>query len=209
MKPIVSLFLFLIILFGSCKDDGQTRKLQVAKALKEKELVFSTINKTWNFAPRTLTPESQTIANDWNDWRLFMVELHQKPKGTIGAFQRKTKSLVQKVDVLNNTIPARINKPQIKSRLTAIITKVKVLHTFINLDRIPEKKVVTLITDLNVEVNALQDQIEEIVRRSHIQKEEGEQEMLNSVGGVQDTTNNQQIQQTNVPQEIKEFEIIK
>jgi hypothetical protein len=44
-----------------------------------------------------------------------------------------------------------------------------------------------LITDLNIELNAFQDQIEEIVRRSHIQKEEGEQEMLNLLNGSQPT----------------------
>lgn len=188
MKYIVSLFLLLIVLFTSCKDDDKKHEMQITKALKEKELVFSTINKTWNFVPRTLTPEAQNITNDWSDWRLFTSELYQKPKGTIGAFQRKTKSLVQKAEILNSTIPEKISKPQIKSRLMAIITKVKALHTFINLDRIPEKKVVTLITDLNVELIAFQDQIEEIVRRSHIQKEEGEQEMLNSLNGLQPKT---------------------
>ena len=185
MKYIVSLFLLSMVLFTGCKDDDNTHELQIVKALKEKELVFSTINKTWNFVPRTLTPEAQKIANDWSNWRLFTSELYEKPKGTIGAFQRKTKSLALKAEVLENTIPERINKPQIKSRLMAIITKVKVLRTFINLDRIPEKKVVTLITDLNIELIAFQDQIEEIVRRSHIQKEEGEQEMLNSLNGSQ------------------------
>jgi hypothetical protein len=189
MKYIVSLFLLIIVSFTGCKDDDNTHQMQITKALKEKELVFSTINKTWNFVPRTLTPEAQNITNDWSDWRLFTSELYQKPKGTIGAFQRKTKNLTQKVEVLNNTIPERINKPQIKSRLMAIITKVKALHTFINLDRIPEKKVVTLITDLNIEVIAFQDQIEEIVSRSHIQKEEGEQEMLNSLNGSQPENN--------------------
>ena len=187
MKPIASLILSLLILLSSCKDDDKTHELQITKALKEKELVFSTINKTWNFVPKNATPETQTITNNWSDWRLFTAELYQKPKGTIGAFQRKTKSLVLKAEALNNTVPEKINKPQIKSRLMAIITKVKALHTFINLDRIPEKKVVTLITDLNIEVNAFQDQIEEIVRRSHIQREEGEQEMLNSLNGSQPT----------------------
>jgi hypothetical protein len=189
MKYIVSLFLLIIVLFTGCKDDDNTHEMQIIKALKEKELVFSAVNKTWNFVPRTLTPEAQAITNNWSEWRLFTSELYQKPKGTIGAFQRKTKNLTQKVEVLNNTIPERINKPQIKSRLMAIITKVKALHTFINLDRIPEKKVVTLITDLNIEVIAFQDQIEEIVRRSHIQKEEGEQEMLNSLNGSQPVNN--------------------
>ena len=194
MKYIVSLFLLSMVLFTGCKDDDNTHELQIAKALKEKELVFSTINKTWNFVPRTLTPEAQKIANDWSNWRLFTSELYEKPKGTIGAFQRKTKSLALKAEVLENTIPERINKPQIKSRLMAIITKVKVLRTFINLDRIPEKKVVTLITDLNIELIAFQDQIEEIVRRSHIKKEEGEQEMLNSLNGSQPTNSSSEIE---------------
>ena len=187
MKYIHLVFVLLLILFSGCKEDNKKNNKQIYKARKEKELVFSTINKTWNFAPRTLSQEAQTITNNWNDWRLFTSELYQKPKGTIGAFQRKTKSLVQKVAILNNTIPEKINKPQIKSRLMAIVTKVKALHTFINLDRIPEKKVVTLITDLNSELIAFQDQIEEIVRRSHIQKEEGEQEMLNSLSGSEPT----------------------
>ena len=187
MKYIHLVFVLLLILFSGCKEDNKKNNKQIYKARKEKELVFSTINKTWNFAPRTLSQEAQTITNNWNDWRLFTSELYQKPKGTIGAFQRKTKSLVQKVVILNNTIPEKINKPQIKSRLMAIVTKVKALHTFINLDRIPEKKVVTLITDLNSELIAFQDQIEEIVRRSHIQKEEGEQEMLNSLNGSEPT----------------------
>lgn len=187
MKYIVSLVLLLMVLFTGCKDDNKTHEMQIAKALKEKELVFNTINKTWNFEPRILTPEAQNITKNWSDWRLFTSELCQKPKGTIGAFQRKTKSLTLKIEVLNNTIPEKINKPQIKSRLMAIITKLKALYTFINLDRIPEKKVVTLITDLNIEFNAFQDQIEEIVRRSHIQKEEGEQEMLNSLNHSQPT----------------------
>lgn len=160
-------------------------EIEIKKALQEKELAFNTINKTWNFTSRSMSPEAQRIANNWNEWRLFVSELNQKPKGTISAFQTKTKSLVQKAQELNNNIPAQVDKPQIKSRLMALITKVKALHTFINLDRIPEKKVVGLITDLNVEVNALQGQIEEIVNRSHIQKEEGEQEMLNSINGME------------------------
>lgn len=181
MKPILTLCFSFLFLFSACKDDDKIHALEITRALKEKELVFNTISKTWNFSPTTLSPESQGIVNNWNEWHLFTSELYQKPKGTIGAFQRKTKSLAQKVEILNNTIPERINKPQIKSRLMAITTKVKALNTFMSIDRIPEKKVVELITDLNVEVNAFLDQIEEIVKRSHIQKEEGEQEMLNSI----------------------------
>lgn len=173
-------FLLLLVVF-SCKDNDIVHALEIKKAMTQKELVFTTINKSWNFNAQTLSPEAQAMINNWNDYRLFTSELYQKPKGTIGAYQTKTKSLVQKVDVLYNTIPNNINKPQIRARLIAIITKVKVLHTFLNLDKIPEQKVVVLITYLNVELTAFHNQIEEIVRRGKILKEEGEQEMLNSL----------------------------
>lgn len=178
---IITICVFLIITLLSCKDNSVENAILIANNVKEKELKFQNISKAWNFSSRELSPESQSIANNWNEWRLFNNELLLKPKTTIGAFQRKTKILVQKAEALITTIPSSINKPQIKARLMAMITKLKALHTFINLDVIPEKKVIPMIVDLNIEINVIQDQIEEIVRRNQIQKEEGEVEMLNTL----------------------------
>ena len=81
MKYIHLVFVLLLVLFSGCKEDNNKKNnKQIYKARKEKELVFSTINKTWDFAPRTLSQEAQTITNNWNDWRLFTSELYQKPK---------------------------------------------------------------------------------------------------------------------------------
>lgn len=180
MKYFVFGTLFMIFII-SCKDENHKHDVEIKNAIKQRTLVFNVISKSWTFTPQAMSPEAQEMTYNWNDWRLFTSELYQKPKGTIGAYQRKTKSLVQKVDVLYNTIPSNINKPQIRARLIAIITKVKVLHTFLNLDRVPEKKISILVSDLNIEMNAFQNQIEEIVKRGKIIKEEGEQEMLNSL----------------------------
>ena len=175
--------LVLIILFASisCKDDTVANALLISNNFKEKELKFQNISKAWNFVPRELSPESQTIATNWNEWRMFNSELYLKPKSTIGAFQRKTKTLVQKAEVLHTSVPEKLNKPQIKARLMAMITKLKSLDTFINLDKIPVDRVIPLLSDLNIEINVIQDQIEEIVQRSHIQKEEGEEQMLQNL----------------------------
>lgn len=175
--------LILLVLFTlvACKDDNSANAILIANNLKEKEVKFQNITKAWNFVPRELSPESQTIVTNWNEWRLFNGELYQKPKSTIGAFQRKTKALVQKSEVLYASIPEKLNKPQIRARLMAMITKLKSLDTFINLDKIPVEKVLPLISDLNIEITVIQDQIEEIVRRSNIQREEGEEEMLQSL----------------------------
>lgn len=184
MKSFLTILLSFLFIMISCKDDSQQHEIEITRAKKEKELVFNNINKAWNFNPRNLTPESQSIASNWDQWRLFTSELYQKPKGTLGAFKRKTKSLVTKTDGLQLSIPEKLNKTQIKSRLSALITKVKALNTFINLDRIPEKKVLNLVSDLNLEINAFQDQIEEIVRRNQIRLEEGEADMIKRAGGT-------------------------
>jgi hypothetical protein len=203
MKSIAILCLSLLLIIVACNNDTKTRALEIAKAAKQKELVFNSINKAWIFIPRDLSPESQSIVNNWNEWRLFIYELNQKPNGTIGAFQRKTKILIQKSDLLTTTIPEIINKPQVRSRLMALITKLKALYTFINLDQIPERKVILFISDLNIEINAFQDQIEEIVQRRHIQKEEGEAEMLNSIKDIGSASSSAKPEETKEQTEIK------
>lgn len=208
MKLILSFCVLVLVLFTSCKDENENHEIEITRALKERELVFSNINKTWAFTPRTLTPESQNIATNWNEWRLFTAELYQKPKGTIGAFKQKTRSLAQKTEVLQSTIPEKLNKPQIKSRLSALITKIKALQSFMNFDRIPQQKVLDLITDLNLEVNAFQDQIEEIVRRGNIQLEEGEQEMLGRIKGKSEIIKDS-IQNNTPPEEVIQYQEIK
>lgn len=201
---------FLILVFlASCKKEDRSNAIEVQRALKEKELVFNSLSKAWNFSDRKLTPESEIIARSWNEWRLFINELNQKPKSTISAFKSKTKNLVQKADVLPTSIPKRLNKPQIKARLSALITKLKALEMFLNIDRIPEKRVIELVKDLNLEVDAFNDQIEEIVRRSQIKMEEGEIEMIQRVGGKKiDTSATPEVQMPN-KEEVPSFEEIK
>lgn len=198
----------VLFFFSACKEDTKIREIEIQKDKKEKELVFNAINKAWNFPVRSLTPESQIIATSWNEWRVFNNELQQKPASTINAFKIKTKSLVQKADALQGSIPNQLNKPKFKSRLSALNTKLRALNMFLNIDRIPQKRVITMVTDLNLEVNAINDQIEEIVRRSHIPLEEGEAVMIKNIGGKTDETT--PTPQNEVPtQGVKSFEEIK
>ncbi|AEW86478.1 hypothetical protein [Flavobacterium columnare] len=209
MKSFFLYNLGLILLLLSCKNEEQDNSIEIQKSIKQKELVFNSLDKAWFFSERKLTPESEFIALNWNEWRLFINELKQKPKSSISAFKLKTKNLVQKVDLLPNTIPIKLQKPQINVRLSVIITKVKALNMFLNIDRIPEKRVIKLVSDLNLEVNAFNDQIEEIVRRNHIQMEEGEEDMIKHVGGkkleplVKPDIQNPQVEEVPSFEEIK------
>lgn len=162
----------------SCNDNSEKRDAENRKDAKKKEVIFENINKGWNFSNPTLVPESQSIVNKWNEWRLFVDELNLKPKSSIGAFQKKAKTLSKKVSDLSNTIPAPFNKPEIKSRISVLTTKINAINLFINLDDIPDQKVVTLVSEINQEMVSLTQQMNEIMRKNAIPKEEGESDMI-------------------------------
>jgi hypothetical protein len=114
----------------------------------------------------------------WNEWRSLLAELDQKPKKSIGAFQKKATEISKKVTALNIFTPVEFSKPQIKARIAVLTTKVKMLDLYIHLSDIPDKKIVALIPEINIELVSLQNQMDKIVRKSKIPLEEGESELL-------------------------------
>lgn len=174
----LSCFFFLIIILSSCKNDNQKRLEENERQNKKSELIFSNINKGWVFYDTPINTTSETTVASWSDLRVFFAELAVKPKKTIGAFQKKSKALSEKVMALNENIPSQFNKPQIKSRVSTLITKVRLLDLFLNLDKIPDQKVIVLVSEINAELVSLQRQMDKIVERSKIPVEEGESELM-------------------------------
>lgn len=169
------LFSFLVL---SCQNDNQERILEQQKESKKREVIFNNINNAWNFNVPTMETGAQVIANNWTEWRSFVNEINLKPKSTIGAFQKKSSTLSKKVIDLYNNIPPTYNSPQIKSRISVLTTKIKSLDLFIHLNQIPDEKVIAILTEINIEMNSLQMQMQEIVRKSLIPIEEGESEII-------------------------------
>lgn len=167
----------LFVLF-SCKKDDQIRLVESAKDAKKKELIFSNINKGWVFNAKPINSSSLANTKTWPEWGLFLEELDQKPKKTIGAFQKKATELSKKAMALENNIPLDYNKPQIKSRINILITKVRMMDLFIHLDNIPDKDILVLISEINIELISLQNQMDKIVQKNKIPLEEGESELL-------------------------------
>ena len=173
--------IYLLVVLGSfisCKNETDIRVVEQLKEAQKKEVIFNNINKGWFFAINAVEPTTQSKINRWIEWRAFLSEINQKPKSSIGAFQKKSAALSKKVIDLNNNIPSEFNNPQIKSRITAVTTKIKTLDLFIHLNQIPDEKVIQLITDVNIEIKALQRQMEEIVHRSLIPREAGEPDYI-------------------------------
>ncbi|NDP25833.1 MAG: hypothetical protein GZ087_00155 [Flavobacterium sp.] len=173
------LYLFpLIFVLNSCKNDTEKRLVETEKEAKKKELIFSNIEKGWVFNANPINETSRSTALGWNEWRLFLAELDQKPKKTIGAFQKKATELSKKAMALNDNIPIEFAKPQLKARISALITKVRMLDLFIHLNTIPDQKIIVLVGEINVELASLQNQMDKIVQKNKIPLEEGESELL-------------------------------
>ena len=177
MKFKIYSILVFFVLLASCKDDNQKRDAENEKDLKKKEVIFSNINKGWVFYDTPINETSEASMATWSQLRLFIAELAQKPKKTIGAFQQKSTAISKKVMVLNENIPLQFDVPQIKSRISVLITKVRMLDLYIHLDRIPDDKVVFSITEINKELASLQRQMDQIVEKSKIPVEQGESEL--------------------------------
>ena len=177
MKSGISCILLTAFFFFSCQNED-AQKLATQKDAKKKEAIFANINNGWHFNTPSLNPATQPLVNDWAELRLFLSELEQKPKSSIGAFQKKARVLSKRAQDLNNNIPQKFNKPEIKSRIAVLITKVNSINLFINLQNIPDQKIVALVSDINTEVASLYRQMDEIVRKSQIPKEEGESDMI-------------------------------
>ena len=131
----------LLILLASCnQENNQMRLAENAKDAKKKKVIFENIRKGWGFYDEPINEATEETIKTWNELRLFMQELHQKPKKTIGAFQQKSDAIAKKAMALSNNIPEMFNKPQIKSRIQVLITKVRLMDMYIHLDNIPDKK---------------------------------------------------------------------
>ncbi len=168
------------MLLSSCQEDAQ-QQLDAQKIAQKNEAVFKNISKMWQFQFPEARPEIQTTLAAWNAWRQFEIELLQKPKSTLSAFQLKTKNITSKADALTTTIPLEYNKPQVLSRLAALNTKLKSLELYLNLSVIPEQKVAQLIPEINEEIKGLYNQWDEILIKKAIPKEIGEELMLQAL----------------------------
>lgn len=172
--PLFGFFLMLL----SCNNNDEIRLAENLRDAKKKSVIFENINNNWIF---NTVPENETakqLTKNWTEWRIFLDELSKKPKSTIGAFQQKSRNLSVKAEKLKENIPLQFNNQYIKSRITVLITKLNSLDLYIHLNKIPDKKVIALVQEINTELEALQWQMDEVVVKSQIQIEEGESDFI-------------------------------
>ena len=184
MRAFFLYFVLVVGFFFGCKDDAVNQIASQQRDLKKKELIFSKINSGWVFQINDLQPEAQGLVANWPAWRLFVNELKQKPKSSIGAFQKKSKTLSKFADSVFKTIPLKLQKPAVRARVTVILTMARNLELFMNLQTVQADKAVVIISEINQAINSFQMQLDEMVRKSQIPIEQGEPDLIK----IMDTT---------------------
>lgn len=180
MKKHIFTF-FAFVLFLSCQDKDAIRREEARKAEIKQEELFQEISKNWNFKTADFTEETYNIVEQWPEWNNFYNELLQKPQTDIGAFRRKANTLVNQSEAMQSTIPEFFNVTQIQSRFLVLDTKLKMLKTYINLDEVSSQDVIKTVEEINIEVASIVNRMKTILDRSRFEKEEGEEEMLQSL----------------------------
>lgn len=182
IQKMRTFFLFIILtLTVSCADSDAIRKENAVKAAQKEQEIFKLLSEKWVFKPADFSEESYTIVQQWSEWNMFYNELLQKPQTDIGAFQRKTKTLIDLSYSLHSTIPPTFNVVQIQSRFMVLETKLKMLKTYISLDDIPMEKTIEIIGAINTGIESIVNRMTTILAKNKIQREEGEIELLNSI----------------------------
>ena len=197
MKLYFSTLLLVLVLLSSCQQDPKDRALEQEKETQKREVIFTTINNGWNFNSQPINETSRGLTTNWAEWRVFLNELSQKPKSSIGAFQQKAKTLSKRAAELNNHIPIAYDLPEIKSRIAGLTTKINSINLYIHLNQIPAQKIVQLVQEVNVELVSFQQQLSEIAFKKQIKIEDGEGDMIRML----DTT--RAIPTNPVPKNIK------
>lgn len=175
-------FLFIVLLLTiSCTDSDAIRKENALKAAQKEQEIFKLLSQKWIFKPADFSEESYNIVQQWSEWNTFYNELLQKPQTDIGAFQRKTKNLIDLSYALHSTIPPVFNIVQIQSRFMVLETKLKMLKTYISLNDIPIDETIKTIEAINTEIESIVNRMATVLTKNKIQREEGEIELLNSI----------------------------
>ena len=190
MKLSFSTLLLLLVFLSSFQEDPKVRALEQKKEMLKRDSIFTNINKGWNFNAQPINEPARELTTNWLEWRVFLNELGQKPKSSIGAFQQKAKTLSKRAAELNNNIPVKYNLPEIKSRIAVITTKINAINLYIHLNQIPDKKIVQLAQEINAEAASMQWQLDEIKRKSEIKMEEGEGDMIRMLDTTRAIPNN-------------------
>jgi hypothetical protein len=182
MKYFIPIAFFTVGLFVSCSNESNIKiQAEREQAQKINDSILNAIYNNWNYNLTNLSTNTVNQTKDWGAWHSFMQEIKQKPSKSISAYVAKVDNLTRISDEMLLNIPVHLNEPQVSARLNNLNTNIKYLNSFISLQIIPLDKVYKVQNYIVSDINAINYQIDELVRIKNIPTEKGEQEMLNQI----------------------------
>lgn len=182
MKYFIPMLFLSASLFISCSNDSNLKtQAEREQAQKINDSIVNAIYNRWNYNITALSTNTKNQTNDWGIWQSFIQEIQQKPSKSLSAYVAKVDNLTRISDEMLINIPAHLNHPQIGARLNNLNTNIRYLNNFISLQTVPLDQVFKVQNYITSDINAINYQIDELVRVKNIPIEKGEQEMLQYV----------------------------
>jgi hypothetical protein len=179
------LLLGLLGLLFSCQDENAQHAADLKEITQKNNDAFKAISAKWAFSIAKPTPGAAQHMANWQEWNLYVKEVQEKPKANLQAYRDKAKLMVTRAEGLLNNIPPLFDTPASRTRISVLITKVRLIYMLIGSDNnIPADRIIVLINDISRESGLLLLQFDELVRRSQIRSEQGEEEMIRALDTV-------------------------
>lgn len=174
--------LFVAIIVSSCKKEEHNADIYKNQMQQRQDSIFNQIEQSWNFViPASATEVEQSLSN-WKIWNEFVDEITLKPITSITAYQKKIDQIEAKLNsVMYLKYPDEFNTPDIKARVSVLMTSLKNLHMYLRLNPIDSDKVTFYINEVQNDINNLMDQMQTNIKRKSLPQTVLEKNMLQQV----------------------------
>lgn len=186
MKFLITLTA-LVVLCG-CKKTTSDVYSHNEEQVKRQDSLFSNVDKKWIFTPLSTPKNVEQKISEWKDWHALLAEISSKPLSSLSAFRQEAANFVLLGDKLSSSVPEEFNTPAIQSRIALLNTNLQRLDMYMHLDQIPDKKIAEILSQSNKNMQSIINQIEVILLKKSIPKEEGEDRLYQNIDTVKRAT---------------------
>ena len=156
MKRCLTLIFFCILF--SCQEKEKSAKIPASEGKRNFSEEFGyTSNRRV-----TLIPEARAEVNDWLAYATAQHEMEDLASETGTEILTASKSLVQIMETLNNTIPDTLKSTPVIVRANVLLTKAKVLYQLSNKKNKNADEVFQVANDLITEFDNFKIQLNEL-----------------------------------------------
>ena len=160
MEKLIKLLPFFILLF-CCEESNKEQKQQLntkTKVINYSELNLESVYKIKNY----------NQIDNWINYIELSEFIEQLNLNDFSSVTDNKKYLIRFFNVIKNSIPSEINKPEIKSRLTVIETDFLRFESMISNYEINDKMKVKMVKKINNSFSNLNFQIDKLTEKQEI-----------------------------------------